>query len=139
MTNVFAFVMPGGAEWMIIFVVLLLLFGAKKLPELARGIGRSLGEFKKAKDEFEHEIRYSERESKQEDTLRLEADRRRQFEESRRSASAPPDDGDAEAASTEASETETASTEASETETVSTETSETETVSTETSETEAQA
>ena len=46
----------GGPELILIFVVVLLLFGAKKLPELARGMGKSLGEFKKAKDEFEHEI-----------------------------------------------------------------------------------
>ena len=46
----------GGQEIFLIFIVILLLFGAKKLPELARGMGRSLGEFKKAKDEFEHEI-----------------------------------------------------------------------------------
>lgn len=42
-----------------ILCVLLLLFGAKKLPELARGIGKSMGEFKKAKDEFEHELHSS--------------------------------------------------------------------------------
>ncbi len=84
MSALFAFVMPGGAEWMIIFVVLLLLFGAKKLPELARGIGRSLGEFKKAKDEFEHEIRYTEKETEKEDYRRIEAERRRKFEESKR-------------------------------------------------------
>jgi sec-independent protein translocase protein TatA len=46
----------GGQEIFLIFIVILLLFGAKKLPELARGMGKSLGEFKKAKDEFEHEI-----------------------------------------------------------------------------------
>lgn len=40
----------------IIFIVILLLFGAKKLPELARGVGKSMGEFKKAREEFEHEI-----------------------------------------------------------------------------------
>jgi len=43
-----------------IFVVVLLLFGAKKLPELARGVGKSMGEFKKARDEFEREITRSE-------------------------------------------------------------------------------
>ena len=32
------------------------LFGAKKLPELARGVGRSLSEFKKGKEEFEDEM-----------------------------------------------------------------------------------
>jgi Sec-independent protein translocase protein TatA len=34
-------------------------FGAKKLPELARGLSQSLGEFKKARDEFERELRSS--------------------------------------------------------------------------------
>lgn len=43
-----------------IFVVILLLFGAKKLPELARGIGKSMGEFKKAKEDFEFEITRAE-------------------------------------------------------------------------------
>jgi sec-independent protein translocase protein TatA len=43
-------------EMIMIFVVILLLFGAKKLPELARGIGKSMGEFKKARDDFEKEI-----------------------------------------------------------------------------------
>jgi sec-independent protein translocase protein TatA len=47
----------GGPEMVIIFVVILLLFGAKKLPELARGLGKSMGEFRRAKDEFDQEIR----------------------------------------------------------------------------------
>jgi sec-independent protein translocase protein TatA len=46
----------GGPEMAFIFILLLLLFGAKKLPELARGMGKSLGEFKKARQEFEEEI-----------------------------------------------------------------------------------
>jgi sec-independent protein translocase protein TatA len=50
----------GTQELIIIFVIILLLFGAKKLPELARGLGKSMGEFKKAKDEFEHELTRSE-------------------------------------------------------------------------------
>ncbi len=48
--------MPGGSEWMLIFLAVLLLFGAKKLPEFARGLGRSMGEFKNARREFENEI-----------------------------------------------------------------------------------
>ena len=36
--------------------IVLLLFGADKLPKLARGLGKSLGEFKKAKEDFEKEI-----------------------------------------------------------------------------------
>ena len=55
----FAIGMPGGQEWFLIFLAILLLFGAKKLPEFARGLGRSMGEFKKARQEFEHEINKS--------------------------------------------------------------------------------
>ncbi|MGB0992122.1 MAG: Sec-independent protein translocase subunit TatA/TatB [Akkermansiaceae bacterium] len=61
----------GGQEMVIIFLIVLLLFGAKKLPQLARGVGKSMGEFKKAKDEFEHEITRAEDEvatSKPKDT-----------------------------------------------------------------------
>jgi sec-independent protein translocase protein TatA len=55
-------------ELIMIFVVVLLLFGAKKLPELARGVGKSMGEFKKAREEFEREITRSEDEVRKEDT-----------------------------------------------------------------------
>jgi len=51
--------MPGWPEIVFILIIVLLLFGAKKLPELARGLGQSLGEFKKARDEFEREIHKS--------------------------------------------------------------------------------
>lgn len=43
--------MPGGQELLIILFVVLLLFGAKKLPELSRALGKSLGEFKKGQRE----------------------------------------------------------------------------------------
>ncbi len=43
-------------EMFFIFMVILLLFGAKKLPELARGLGSSIKEFKKAKDDFDKEL-----------------------------------------------------------------------------------
>ena len=51
-----AFMNLGPQEAILIFVLMLLLFGAKKLPELARGMGKSMGEFKKAREEFEREI-----------------------------------------------------------------------------------
>lgn len=50
----------GGQEMIVIFLIVLLLFGAKKLPELARGVGKSMGEFKKAREDFEKEITRSE-------------------------------------------------------------------------------
>jgi len=37
---------PGGAEWLIILVIFVLLFGAKKLPELSRSVGQSITSFK---------------------------------------------------------------------------------------------
>ena len=54
----------GPMEMVIIFVMLMLLFGAKKIPELARGIGKSLGEFKKAKSDFEKELSLGEEKRK---------------------------------------------------------------------------
>ena len=47
----------GHQEMLIVFLIVLLLFGAKKLPELAKGLGKSAGEFKKARAEFEDEIK----------------------------------------------------------------------------------
>ena len=43
--------MPSGPEFLIVVVVLILLFGARRLPELARSLGRSLSEFKKGREE----------------------------------------------------------------------------------------
>lgn len=49
----------GWGEIVVIFLAILLLFGAKRIPELARGLGKSLGEFRKAKEEFDHELHKS--------------------------------------------------------------------------------
>lgn len=55
MNTVLAFGLPSGGEWLIIFLIVLLVFGGKKLPELARGLGRSVSEFKRGKNEVEKE------------------------------------------------------------------------------------
>lgn len=47
----------GGPEVMLILFIFLLLFGANKMPELARGIGKSIREFKKAASGVEEEVR----------------------------------------------------------------------------------
>lgn len=59
---VLAFSMPGGPEWGFILLIVVLLFGAKKLPELARGIGASIGEFKRARQAIDDEIKKAEQE-----------------------------------------------------------------------------
>src|SRR5437879_8112815 len=47
-----------GIEWVVILIIIavLLLFGPSKLPELARGVGRALGEFRRGRVEIEREI-----------------------------------------------------------------------------------
>ena len=47
---------PGGASIALIVVAILLLFGGKKIPELMRGIGKGISEFKKGKNEIENEL-----------------------------------------------------------------------------------
>lgn len=47
--------LPGGWEIILILAIILLLFGGKKLPELAKGVGKSIREFKKASSEDGHE------------------------------------------------------------------------------------
>ena len=45
-----------GPDMMVVLLIVLLLFGAKKLPELARGMGRAVKEFGAARDEVEREL-----------------------------------------------------------------------------------
>ncbi|MEX2045022.1 MAG: twin-arginine translocase TatA/TatE family subunit, partial [Opitutus sp.] len=58
----------GGPEMVMIFVVVLLLFGGHKLPEFARGLGKTMREFKKAASGVEEEFKRA-----------LEEDERKKF------------------------------------------------------------
>ena len=51
-----AFMNIGGQEIIWILLLVLVLFGAKKIPEFARGMGQAISEFQKAKDEFSDEL-----------------------------------------------------------------------------------
>jgi sec-independent protein translocase protein TatA len=55
----------GGPELMMIMFVVLLLFGANKLPELAKGLGKSVREFKKAASGVEEEVRRAMQETEE--------------------------------------------------------------------------
>lgn len=48
--------MPGMGEWLLIFLVVLLVFGAKRIPEIARGMGQGIREFKDATSDLTKEI-----------------------------------------------------------------------------------
>jgi sec-independent protein translocase protein TatA len=48
-----AFGIPSGPDLIVLLIIVLVLFGAKRLPEIARSLGESVHEFKKAKKEFE--------------------------------------------------------------------------------------
>jgi sec-independent protein translocase protein TatA len=55
--NIFLLGMPSGGSWIIIAIAILLLFGGKKIPELMKGLGGGIKEFKKAsKDEAKEEL-----------------------------------------------------------------------------------
>jgi sec-independent protein translocase protein TatA len=71
MTNfdfIYLLSMPGGSEWLLIILFVIIFFGAKRIPELARSLGRGIREFKDAtkgvQNEIEEGIRNSDHEPK---------------------------------------------------------------------------
>lgn len=55
----------GAQELLLILLIILLLFGARKIPGIARGLGRSVSEFKKGAKELEDEIKQEETEKRE--------------------------------------------------------------------------
>ena len=49
--------MPGGSEWILIVLAVLILFGGRKIPEFMRGLGKGIREFNDAKNNVSREIR----------------------------------------------------------------------------------
>ncbi|MBO0934977.1 twin-arginine translocase TatA/TatE family subunit [Fibrella sp. HMF5335] len=62
--SILAFMGLGGQEMLLIFLALLLFFGAKKLPELARGLGKGIREFKDATKDVRENIEDGLKETK---------------------------------------------------------------------------
>ena len=54
----------GGGEILIIFLVFLIFFGAKKIPEMAQGLGKGIREFKKAVKDVQDDISISDKDEK---------------------------------------------------------------------------
>lgn len=65
MNSTLLFGMPGGSEWILIFIVVLLLFGGKKIPELMKGLGSGIREFNNAKNDVKDKIREGMEEPKE--------------------------------------------------------------------------
>jgi sec-independent protein translocase protein TatA len=57
MTNhLFLLSMPGGSEWILIVIAVLVLFGGKKIPEFMKGLGKGMREFNDAKNNVKQEF-----------------------------------------------------------------------------------
>jgi sec-independent protein translocase protein TatA len=64
MSHTLLFTMPGGGEMLLIFAVILVFFGGKKIPELMRGIGKGVREFNDAKSNLKDELEAGMKEKK---------------------------------------------------------------------------
>ena len=67
---IFLIGMPGGSEWIFILIAVILLFGGKKIPELMKGIGKGVREFKDAKDNVKTEFENGMNEKDKDEEIR---------------------------------------------------------------------
>lgn len=56
------------SQWLILIIICLVIFGAKRLPDIARNLGRGFASFKKAKQEFEQELLSADKEEPRKDS-----------------------------------------------------------------------
>lgn len=61
MNDIILISMPGGGELIIILVIVLILFGAKRIPEIAQGLGKGIREFKKSVRDVQTELDVDEK------------------------------------------------------------------------------
>ncbi|EMA00304.1 twin-arginine translocase TatA/TatE family subunit [Haloferax denitrificans] len=59
--------LPGGPELLIVLLIVVLLFGANKLPQLARSSGQAMGEFRRGREEIEEELKKGAEEGESDD------------------------------------------------------------------------
>ncbi|ELZ72384.1 twin-arginine translocase TatA/TatE family subunit [Haloferax sp. Atlit-10N] len=59
--------LPGGPELLIVLLIIVLLFGANKLPQLARSSGQAMGEFRRGREEIEDELKKGAEEGENDD------------------------------------------------------------------------
>ncbi|MAX81872.1 MAG: twin-arginine translocase TatA/TatE family subunit [Crocinitomicaceae bacterium] len=67
MNSIFLIGLPGGPEWIIIVIIVLLLFGGRKIPQLMKGLGEGIKEFKNASKEGEGKKKVEEENKKSND------------------------------------------------------------------------
>ncbi|WP_058828210.1 twin-arginine translocase TatA/TatE family subunit [Haloferax sp. Q22] len=66
--------LPGGPELLIVLLIIVLLFGANKLPQLARSSGQAMGEFRRGREEIEDELKKGAEEGEGDDEEEDEAE-----------------------------------------------------------------
>jgi len=65
LSSIFLLAMPGGSEWFLIIIAVLVMFGGRKIPEFMRGLGRGIREFNDAKNNVKDELEKGMNESKE--------------------------------------------------------------------------
>ena len=83
---VLLFGMPGGSEWIFIILAIVLLFGGNKIPELMKGIGKGMREFKDSKENVKSEIEEGMKEKDKEQEIR---ELRQQLQDSKQAQVSP--------------------------------------------------